>query len=114
MLSHPGHFPDPTRVGVRVDGTRGEGAKVGDAQVVIADEVELVLIVRLIPSDAGTVTWRRRAGGPWRPVPVQCPPLSSHASWRADRAAGVVVGLRVRVTLLRVLAHGLPLRSRSG
>jgi hypothetical protein len=116
MTSWLGYFPDPSGVGVGVDGTRGKGTKVGDAQVVIADEVELVLVARLIPADAGVVSPCRWADGPGRPVPVHFLPLSSHVSWRAGRTAGVsvVLGFRMRVTLVRMLAHGLPLHSRSG
>jgi hypothetical protein len=116
MTSWLGYFPYPSGASVGVDDTRGEGTKVGDSQVVIADEVELVLVARLIPGDAGVVPRRRRADGPGRPVRVHFLPLSSHVSWRADRTAGVavVLGLRMRVTLVRMLAHGLPLHSRSG
>jgi hypothetical protein len=109
MLSRPGHFPDPSGTGVRVDGTRGDGAQVGDAQVIIADEVEIVLMARLIPGDAGIVPRSRRGAGPWRPVPVQRVPLSGHVSWCAGRTAGIAVvrWLSMRVTLLRALAHDL-------
>jgi len=74
-FSRPGHFPDPSGAGVRVDGTRGEGTQVGDAEVVIADEVELAIVARFI---AGIVALGWRAAGPRRPVLVQCLPLSSH------------------------------------
>ena len=49
MLPRLGHFPDLSGTGVRVDDTRGDGAQVGDAQVVIADEVELVLMAGVSP-----------------------------------------------------------------
>jgi len=98
-----GYFPDPAGTGVRVGEIRGGGAEVSDAQVVIADQLELAL-VRLVRVHAAIVAWLARG--------LVCPPRAHGllSLWLAGLRAGdvVVPGLRMRVMPRRVLAHGFP------
>jgi hypothetical protein len=63
-----GYFPDPSGTGVRVGGIRAERAEVSGAQVVVADQLELV-IVRLVRTH-GAVAGRLADGLAW---PVALP-----------------------------------------
>jgi len=74
LLSPPGvapvlgYFSDPSGTGVRVGGIRAEWAEVSGAQVVVADQLELV-IVRLVRTH-GAVAGRLTDGLAW---PVALP-----------------------------------------
>lgn len=101
----PGYLPDPSGTGVRVGGTRGEGAEVSGAQVVIADQLQLA-VVRLVRAHAAIVA--RLTGV------LACPPRAHGLPsfcLAGLRAGDVFVpGPRMRVMPCRVLAHGfLPL-----
>jgi hypothetical protein len=63
-----GYFPDPSGTGVRVGGIRAKWAEVSGAQVVVADQLELV-IVRLVRTH-GAVAGRLADGLAW---PVALP-----------------------------------------
>jgi hypothetical protein len=58
-----GYFPDPSGTGVRVGGIRAEWAEVSGTQVVVADQLELV-IVRLVRTH-GAVAGRLADGLAW-------------------------------------------------
>jgi hypothetical protein len=62
------YFPDPSGICVRVGGIRAEWAEVSGAQVVVADQLELV-IVRLVRTH-GAVAGRLADGLAW---PVALP-----------------------------------------
>jgi hypothetical protein len=96
----PGYFPDPSGTGVRVVGIRAERAEVSGAQVVAADQLELV-IVRLVRTH-GAVAGRLPDRLAW--------PVALPVFWLAGPQVGVVFvsGLRMRVVPCRVLAHDYP------
>src|ERR1700751_2413410 len=99
-LAVPGYFPYPSGIGVRVGGIRAEGAEVSGAQVVVAVQLELVLVrlVRTHAASAGRLT----DGLAWPQTLLVC--------WLAGlRVSDVFVsGPRMRVMPCRVLAHGFP------
>jgi hypothetical protein len=97
----PGYFPDPSGTGVWVVGIRAERAEVSGAQVVAADQLELV-IVRLVWTH-GAVAGRLLPDGlAW--------PMALPVFWLAGPQVGVVFvsGLHMRVMPCRVLAHDYP------
>src|ERR1700739_2422022 len=92
-----GYFPDPSGIGVRIGGIRAEGAEVSGTQVVVAVQLELVLVwlVRTPAAIAGRLT----DGLAWPRTLLVC--------WLAGPGVGdvFVSGLRMRVMPCRVLAH---------
>src|SRR5215469_4302294 len=85
-----GYLPDPSGTGVRVVGIRAERAEISGTQVVVADQLEL-LIVRLVRTHAAV------AG--WLPDGLAWPVTGLHVD------CVFVSGLRMRVMSCRVLAH---------
>jgi hypothetical protein len=95
-----GYFPDPSGTGVRVGSIRAERAEVSGTQVVVADQLELV-IVRLVRTHSA-VAGRPADGLAWA--------VALPVFWLAGLHVGVVFvsGLRMRVMPCRVLAHDYP------
>jgi hypothetical protein len=95
-----GYFPDPSGTRVRVVGIRAKRAKVSGPQVVVAEQLELVIVRLVWPVRShGAAVGRVADGLPW--------PVTLPVSWLASPHVGVVFvsGLRMRVMPRRVLAH---------